>query len=144
MPFSTDSVKSLRKTQDLTVSNVYCCLMENIIVNNVIVAKKTLLQSNFRTIIDLAFLCFGLLFRWYKFTLKPPYSIASENFFSAIGTLPIGIPLSNFERSRLASKSCETGELSYDSLNLTGSISRHNTKDGRTRSSHPGWVEGTT
>ena len=47
------------------------------------------------------------------------------------------------ERYHLASKNPETGELSYDSLNLTGSISRYNTKDGRTRSSHPGWEEGT-
>ena len=28
------------------------------------------------------FLC--LLFRWFKFTLKPPYRIANGNFFSAI------------------------------------------------------------
>ena len=27
---------------------------------------------------------FGILFRWFKFTLKPPYRIAIGNFFSAI------------------------------------------------------------
>ena len=40
------------------------------------------------------------------------------------------------ERSRLALKSSETGELSCDSLNLTGFISRYNVKNGRTHSSH--------
>ena len=33
----------------------------------------------------------GSIFRLFKFTLKPPYTVAIGNFFSAIWTLPIGI-----------------------------------------------------
>ena len=32
-----------------------------------------------------------LIFRWFKFTLKPPNSMAHENFFSAIWDTSIGI-----------------------------------------------------
>ena len=40
------------------------------------------------------------------------------------------------------SKSSQTGELSYDSLNLTGFISRYITNDCRTCSTHPGQEKG--
>ena len=42
-----------------------------------------------------------LLFRWFKFTLKPPYSGASERSLLAIWTLPIGIFLSNLDSGQL-------------------------------------------
>ena len=41
------------------------------------------------------------IFRWFKFTLKPPYTIASGNLLSAIWTLPIGLLLSNLDSRQL-------------------------------------------
>ena len=41
------------------------------------------------------------IFRWFKFTLKPPYRIAIGIFFSAIWTLPIGIFWSNLDSRQL-------------------------------------------
>ena len=42
-----------------------------------------------------------LVFRWFKFTLKPPYSGASERSLLAIWTLPIGIFLSIWSQDSL-------------------------------------------
>ena len=39
----------------------------------------------------------GALFRWFKFTLKPPYSIAHEKLLWLFGTLPCGHFWSNLD-----------------------------------------------
>ena len=40
---------------------------------------------------------FMLLFRWFKFTLKSPYSITMTNYDWPFGTLPFGIFWSNWD-----------------------------------------------
>ena len=41
------------------------------------------------------------IFRWFKFTLKPPYSIAHDKLRLAIGTLPFGLFGSNLDTKDL-------------------------------------------
>ena len=41
------------------------------------------------------------VFRWFKFTLKPPNSVTHGNLLWAIRTLPIGIFLSNLDSRQL-------------------------------------------
>ena len=41
------------------------------------------------------------VFRWFKFTLKPPYTIASGNLLSAIWDTSIGLLLSNLDSRQL-------------------------------------------